>query len=374
MKYYSLDNLNKTGAVWRLAIGERSNGKSTAVIKYILDAYVKGTPEHPKGTTSAYIRRWSDEIKRRDLEQVFASDYIKNYIKELTGGKYSSVYVYGGKFYLCKYSEDTLKREQDETPFCYAFSISGAEHYKSQAYPETCNIIFYDEFLTRKMSVPNEFIELTNLISTIFRKRTTGVIYMMANTVTKHSEYWEELGINIHQLKQGEINSYTYEDAPFLAVEWCENVEEQDNPSNRYFKAFKTPEMDMILKGKWETAKYPRLSDTDIKINRKDILIKFFITFRDSQTIEGQIIQQENGDRFIYFKKKYSEIKDELNELVYTTDYSPKRNYCRYWNKPTTTLQKFIYNMFLLDKCYYESNSVGETIRAYNMWCNQPRQ
>ena len=59
MKYYRLDNLDKENATYSMAIGERSNGKTYAVLERILDNYLKS------GLTNqgAIIRRWAEDIK-----------------------------------------------------------------------------------------------------------------------------------------------------------------------------------------------------------------------------------------------------------------------------------------------------------------------
>ena len=50
-KFYSLDRILKENAVYNMVFGERSNGKTYAVLKYAVNDFVK------TGGTFAYIRR-----------------------------------------------------------------------------------------------------------------------------------------------------------------------------------------------------------------------------------------------------------------------------------------------------------------------------
>ena len=41
LKYYSLDNILKKNSVYNVIFGERSNGKTYAVLKYGIEQYLK---------------------------------------------------------------------------------------------------------------------------------------------------------------------------------------------------------------------------------------------------------------------------------------------------------------------------------------------
>ena len=56
--------------------------------------------------------------------------------------------------------------------------------------------------------------------------------------------------------------------------------------------------------------------------------------------------------------------------MNYSNDLSsPKMNYRKKINKPTTKLEKNIYTFFIRDKVFYQDNDVGEVVRNYLMWC-----
>ena len=64
-KYYSLKNIQRKDATYNVIFGERSNGKTYAVLKQALENYKKD------GSQFAYVRRWQDDIKARRASTVF---------------------------------------------------------------------------------------------------------------------------------------------------------------------------------------------------------------------------------------------------------------------------------------------------------------
>lgn len=55
-KFYSLENIKKTGATYNVIFGERSNGKTYSVLLEGLKEYVK------HGGQLAIVRRWKEDI------------------------------------------------------------------------------------------------------------------------------------------------------------------------------------------------------------------------------------------------------------------------------------------------------------------------
>ena len=53
------------------------------------------------------------------------------------------------------------------------------------------------------------------------------------------------------------------------------------------------------------------------------------------------------------------------NDLVYTLEYSPKPNYARSIYKPQNKIGKVIRDFFIMDKVFYQDNSVGNAIQNY---------
>lgn len=107
-KYYNIDNLLSKKAMYNMLLGERSNGKSYAT-KYVAlwEAYHEKdirTKQPKERCQLAYLRRWRDEIKTRDVEAYFSDMPIM----EITNGMFESVRVYRGDIYLIHEEEEKI--------------------------------------------------------------------------------------------------------------------------------------------------------------------------------------------------------------------------------------------------------------------------
>ena len=66
----------------------------------------------------------------------------------------------------------------DKNPFCRAYAISTADTTKG-ADPGPMKYIVFDEFITRRFYLTNEFVLYQNLLSSIIRNRDKIKIYML---------------------------------------------------------------------------------------------------------------------------------------------------------------------------------------------------
>mgnify|MGYP000180529817 FL=1 len=162
-KFYSLKTILSKDAQYNIIFGERSNGKTYSVLKYGLEKFCK------TGEQTAIVRRWSEDFKGKRGATMYQSLVNNHEIEKLTEGKWTDVYYYSGRWYLCKYIEKE-ERTILEKPIAYAFALGSMEHDKSTSYPEITTILF-DEFLTRTMYLPDEFVLFMNVLSTIIRHR-----------------------------------------------------------------------------------------------------------------------------------------------------------------------------------------------------------
>lgn len=357
-KFYSLKNILSKDAQYNIIFGERSNGKTYSVLKYGLEKFCK------TGEQTAIIRRWSEDFKGKRGSTMYQALVNNNEIEKLTEGKWTDVYYYSGRWYLCKYNEKE-ERTILEKPFAYSFALGSMEHDKSTSYPEITTILF-DEFLTRTMYLPDEFVLFMNVLSTIIRHRKNVKIFMLGNTVNKYCPYFNEMGLrHIKDMNVGDIDIYTYGDSDLkVAVEYCK-PNKQGKESDTYF-AFDNPKLNMITGGAWEVNIYPHCP---IKYAPKDIKFTYFIIF-DGEILQCEIIMKDNNN-FTFIHRKTSPIKDKEKDLIYSTEYSSLPNWKRKINKPVTDIEKKIAMYFAKDKVFYQDNDVGEIIRNYLMWCGK---
>ena len=358
MSYYSLKNILKKNAVYNVIFGERSNGKTYATLKHGLEQYFKD------GSQIAYIRRWKEDITGKRGQAVFSALVENNEIEKLSDGKFTGVHYYTGKFFLCNY-DDGKPIYSDSDVLGFLFALTDVEHDKSTSYPRVNNIIF-DEFLTNKLYLPDEFVIFMNVISTIVRRRETVKIFMLGNTVNKYCPYFSEMGLNnIQTMEQGEIDLYSYgESGLTVSVEYCKTDKSNQRKESKKYFAFNNPKLQMITGGAWELAIYPHLP---MKYKPLDVLLTYYIDFADN-IYSCEIIEKE-GVTFTYVHEKTTPIKDIDNSIIYSLEHNPKPNYNRNILSPVTKIQKKITWYFNTHNVFYQNNNVGDGVANYLKIC-----
>lgn len=366
LNYYSLKRIDKENAQYNIIFGMRSNGKSFSVEERGIDKYIE------KGEQMAIIRRYDVDFQGKRGKEVFShfinNPKLGNIIEKKTKGMWTDIYYYSMRWYFARYEND--RRIIKDEPFCYAFSLAGQEHDKSTSYPKITTVLF-DEFMTRDLYLRDEFVSFTNVLSTIIRDRDNVKIYMCGNTVNKYNPYFKEMGLdNVLKMNPGDIQLYrfatSYKGKELkIAVEYADNPNRDGKPSDVYF-SFNNPKLKMITNGLWEMAIYPHLP---YKYKQKDIVGIFFIIWED-ETLQCEIIQLENFT-FVYIHEKTTPIKDEENEIIFSTSYNPRPNWRRKILRPFDDVGKRIAWFFVNDKVFYQDNEVGEVVRNYLNWSKQ---
>lgn len=354
MKYYSPAAIDKKNATYNVIFGERSNGKTYAILLKALKNYVK------TGKQFAYVRRWKEDVIGRRASRLFDGHNANNEVSKLTNGEFSGVFYYAGKLYLCNYDDKGKAVYSDLDIIGFLFALSDGEHDKSTSYPNV-DLIIFDEFLTNRLYLQDEFVAFMNTVSTIVRRREDVKIYMLGNTVNKYCPYFKEMGLdNIQKMKQGSIDVYRYGDSPLIvAVEYCKGSGSTTSAESKKYFAFNNPKLSMITGGAWELNIYPHLP---CKYKPRDILLTYFIEFADN-IYQCEIINV--GDLvFTYIHIKTTPIKNG-DDLVYSLEFNAAPNYNRSVYKPVSRIQQKIAKFFVTDKVFYQDNHVGDAIANY---------
>lgn len=362
-KYYDISHLLKDypDAHYYMAIGERSNGKTYSAMDYAIRQFYK------TGEQFAYLRRFGEDIRPKNLSELFAGHIQNGRIEKLSGGKFTTVNYTSGKFFAASYNEDTRKLDSDSIPMGFAFDLNSMEHHKSLSYPNVTTIIF-DEFLSRQGYLVNEFTLFMNTISTIVRDRSNVRILMIGNTVNKYCPYFKEMGItHIKEQKPGSVDVYTYGDTGLsVIVEYCDPMSKRGGKSSDVYFAFDNPQLKMITSGSWEIAIYPHLN---IKYRPKDIHYQFFIIF-DQQILHCELVSTSDH-YFMFVHPKTSSIKNEETDIVYTDHPDERWNYRVGMGNQSDKLSLTIRRLLLENRVFYSDNETGEILRNYILWSKQ---
>ena len=360
-KYYDIRHLIKDypDAKYYVAMGERSNGKTYSALDYAAERF------DVAGEQFAYVRRFGEDIRPKNLTNLFAAHVENGMLRNICGGKYNILTYQSNRFDLSARDENGEKVSTVETvTIGRAFDLNSMEHYKSTSFPKITTIIF-DEFLSRQGYLPNEFQLFQNCLSTIIRLRNNVKIFMLGNTVNKYCPYFEEMGlIHVKEQKQGTVDVYRYSDSGLeVVVEYCPSSSNQGGKESDVYFAFDNPQLKMITEGSWEIAVYPHLP---VPYKPKDVAAEFFIDF-NRELLHGEIISVPNEAPFVFLHQKTTPVKTGT-DIVYTTipDSNPYHRYGL--SNQRDKLSRFINQCVDEGRIFYATNEVGEVFRNYRMW------
>ena len=358
-EFYDVHKLLKAypDCYYYVVFGERSNGKTYSSLQYALEEYVKS------GNQFAYLRRYAEDIRPKNLSNLFSGHVDNGVIAKLTKGEWDNIVYSRSRFYFERIKEDGT-REVSENPCGFAFDLNSMEHYKSTSFPRITTVVF-DEFMSRSGYLPNEFILFTNSLSTIIRHRDNVKIIMLGNTVNKSCPYFGEMGLkHIKDQEPGTVDVYQYSQTQLKVVcEYTGSAAKRGGKASDVYFAFDNPELQMITSGAWEIGIYPHL---DTRYRPADVVMDFFIEYED-EMLHGEVVVTNAGD-FIFLHAKTTDIKDPDNDIVYTTRPSTRWNYRMCLTKQHDELSKYILTCLSENKIFYSTNEVGEVMRNYVMW------
>lgn len=364
LKFVNTKRIDRTDAQYRFLIGLRSNGKTSACLESSLKYCVKS------GTQMAIIRRWDTDFKGdTSAKTCFNGLSDRGIITEITNGVWDGIKYYNGAWYFSRVDADTEKTVRNDIPIAYAFSINMEEHYKSGSWPRITRVVF-DEVISRKGYLPDEFVSFCNILSTIIRTRDDVVIYMCANTINWDCLYFKEMGLgNIRDLKEGDLKVWQYGQSKLkVAVQYTDKLSQKGSPSDVYF-AFGNPKLKMITGGDWEIALYPLLPCSSV--HRNDILFTFYVKY-EFDTLQGEVVQKDNNV-FIFMHNKTTTLKEKQDDLIFSNEVRPEPNYVYDILRPTMKITKKIAALIAAGKIFYQSNTVGEVMNNYITACRRSR-
>lgn len=340
--HYSMDNIDKKGALFNIIWGERSNGKSyqvkhkKAVLSYLKgqDTYLSSYIDKNKvienriasGKRFILMRRWKEEITTEKIEKYFADIDILS----LTNGDYNCISMYRKTLYLSNYNYETGKTTRHEI-IGYVVALSTEQNYAGGSYLDVSDIIF-EEFMSRNVYIANEPDKLINFWSTVDRQRGTTRVWMVGNTISRVCPYLTEWGLQgiISKQKQGEIickwmptgdiDKETGKEIEVkLAIEYCKS-------NGRTSFAF-GKHRDMINKGDWQSDPQPHLPKSK---KCYKVLYRMVFQFQSFKFINEYLMDKETKERVWFIYPYYGKIKEKIlviSDVIKTSVYWQRNIY-----------------------------------------------
>lgn len=384
MKYYELDNILTKKAHYNFIIGERSNGKTTALLRHIVRDY------YETGRRGAIIRQMEEDIKGHKGASLFAGMIDGGMISELTDDEFQGVKYYNRAYYLGK-QDEMGQWTYEKEPFAHIFALSQSLHYKSNSYPNVGTIMF-DEFMRQDhVYLVDEVSLFLNMVSTIVRDKAEASIFLVANTVSWNSPYFKVFGLkNVSQMKPGDLATVEFkrkrptgiEIATTVAIEYCENTAEYGGKaSDVYFNVDDPRVTDMITDGSFVVAAYPKCPHhftgknvkltcwilTDERILRARLMrvgreVFFFIDTLDKFVkLPGEKIGSMQADW-----ERYEALRDKRRDLVYSLEFSSDPSH---YTDPTKTYAnkrtRWLPSALRANRIFFASDEAGAELMYF---------
>ena len=383
-KYFDIKNTLKQApdCKYYVIFGERSNGKSYSTLSYFIEDFFKSGFKK----AFAYLRRWREDIKIANLNEVFKSiesnDNGINNIELITKGQYNHVHLNQYKYYLSKIDDNGEIIDIVNEPMGYIFCLSESERKKSTGYPSVHHILL-EEFISEGLPMLNEFIHFKSIISTIVRNDDKADIFLLGNTINKYNVYFTEFGLkNAKNQKKNTIDIYQYQSDDGrilnLACEYADFPDRKNTKKSNIYWAFNNKDNAMIINGEWQIKAYPHLEYYYV---HKDIKLIYFIKF-DNEIFQCEIIKVNDNKEtriindtdtiysnknvlFTYIHEKTTPIKYPHKHYIYQEKADSHHNYKIGIGCSNDELDRFIASFFYDNKVFYQDNNVGNAIESY---------
>lgn len=339
-------------ATWNCYVSDRSNGKTTSWLIYAIKAYLKYS------IVTHYIRSNRSMITQSAIMTIFNVIISNNYVSILTDNKWNSIVYMRNehKFYLCNRNDGQVN-DIDATGFLMCMSIDKADEYKSGYQCDTGDLIIFDEFINTYYK-RGEFVKFCDLISTIIRKRPDCKIVMLANTILRTSEYFDELECRefIDHAEGGDKIDYeipcisggsTSVHVEILAIK----LDNNRKIFNAKYFSFHNPLLNSITGAGWAIHNYTHPSE-----RFKTLYRNIFLEYKN-KWYSLNVIQLECGRYTIFVAPHTKEPKDDA--YIYSDNYNvfDKRYHSLKHDKNNFDI--WLLNRFYSDDIIYANNTCG---------------
>ena len=340
-KFYNGNALDQTGAPWLCVLSERSDGKSLWWVKYCIMDYFK------TGHKFGYVRRYEENLKEGEVNRYFGD---KNLVAWLEKAGYTGVKCWRGELWLTKWDEKNLRNARVEL-IGHALPISTQEGKKGQHF-DLYNFVF-EEFITKKLYLPDEFTEFQNLISTANREGIFRAI-LIGNTIARYCPYLREMGIDIFKAKKGKIYEQDLKVSGGRTIKSAfEYVDPREKETFFIGRAEKS-----IVQGEFEADEQPHLH---FKLSDADILYKCVLVTDIQQAFHVKYIMYENeksgsSERYLYvYPMDYEDVQYSFDDIFSTVPAFDSG----YFYHAEKKRQRHLYPLLAAGRVLYSDNLTG---------------
>ena len=345
----------RVDAVWNAFISDRSSGKTTAWLIVGLIAYVED------GTITHYVRSKEQMIRESNINKIYSVIESCGYISKITNDKYNSIEYrrnVRGFYLVCKDSEGNTIAS-DTNCCCKVLSIDNNDNYKSSYQCDKADFVIFDEFINAYYK-SGEFVVFCDLLSTLFRKRLTGYIIMLANTINRRSEYFDELGCRdfIETAEQGDKITYELNGTTVhVEIVGTKLNDRRKLFNSRYFN-FSNLRLNSITGAGWSIDNVPHITK-----KADSILVKNVFVHYQTNYVQLYVVKVNEYGLCIHAVKSNAPKKKDCIIYSVSDDFSDKKYI---YSKGNDRFSKWLWGyMYDSKKWFFATNSVGSIIKAY---------
>lgn len=335
---------------YHVILSERSTGKTTNVL--LLGMVMNKL----YGTVIQYIRAIESMIAPKTLGELMKTILEFHYIEKITNGEYNSCQYRAKKWRYVHVDENGIIDKEAPDHFMYCLSVDQSDTYKSSYNAPFGDFIVFDEFIG-KYYRQNEFLYFMDIHKTITRKRESVVTFFLANTIDRHSEYFNELEI-YDEVQLLEIGDKQIIKTPLGTSIFVEIARDNAKKSlkdkiNDWYYGFKNPQLNAITgRDTWSMNEYPH-----IESGYETIYQGLYIEF-NNKLVAMDVVRYEGLGIMINCHKATATYDDSI---IYTLGQLKDSRY-RYGFGGGDNLDRFIQKMFRNRRIRYQNNAVGTMV------------
>ena len=339
-----------------MLLSKRGVGKTTSVMLLGLILFKL------YGVQIQYIRQTEDMLKPKFAQELMSTILSCGYIKTLTEGRWNYAYYYANRWVFANVDEDGHIIEKTNLHFCYTLSIDQSFTYKSNYNAPYGNFTVFDEFIGKRYTA-NEFVYYLDILSTIIRKRSGVINFMLSNNIDEFSEYFEEFEIydQIREMKAGECDIAETPGGTRVYVEKINIHDKNAARLNAEYFGFKNPRLYAITgAGEWNVAlcKHYDLDDETELIDRTHYIKMGYNLVN---------IELHRSGKYGYICRIHKATRVHEDSVIYTMDMVEDKRYRK--GKGYSRVDAFIWGLLRQDRWHYATNSQKNFVDKYVSIC-----
>lgn len=367
-EYYDPCTAPLESAQWFVEVSERAVGKTTAWL-------LLGLLMHEMyGTVTVYVRSKRDMIAPKNSSSLYNVILANHYIDKITDGKYNHITYKSRKWYLCNIDKngDIIDISPD---YCTRMiAIEEGADLKSSFNEPFADIMLFDEFIpvNVRACVPNEFVYLVDVCSTVFRLRECCKVVLLANTIDRYNQYFHDLEIFERVATTAVSENFTHTTSGgtkvyFEMIGAPKQYRTKKERWNRLFAGFNKPELSSITgAATWAVKCYQHIPYTDDEngADVETVYTKLYV-YSQNKYIRLDVVDNSELGRCIYAHWATRVYPDSI---ILTTEQIQDSRYI--WGiGRDTQIGKYLLRMLEMHKIYFAANDVGAFFENYLIKC-----